>query len=142
MVRTPWARAARAPSTTAESGSSSCISSRSAAAMAAISPGPSAVTTPLAPGITTMALDPESSTTMCAVPLGPSAVCSKSVSTPACSRPSRSWAPYASSPTAPIIVTSPPAWAAATAWLAPLPPGTVRNSRPVTVSPRSGARAV
>ena len=50
------------------------------------SPGPSEVTVPLAPGITTIALDPSSSTTMCAVPLGPATVCSSSVSTPACSR--------------------------------------------------------
>lgn len=111
-------------------------------AIAAISPGPSVVTTPFAPGTTTIALDPVSSTTMCAVPLGPSAVCRRSVSTPACSRPSRSRVPYTSSPTAPIIITSPPARAAATAWLAPLPPGIVRNSLPVTVSPRPGARAV
>ena len=34
---------------------------------------------------------------------------------------------------------SAPARAAAIAWLAPLPPGIVRNSRPVTVSPRCGA---
>ncbi len=61
------------------------------------------------------------------------------MSTAQCSRVARSCAPKPSVPTAPIIATSAPARAAATAWLAPLPPGIVRKERPVTVSPRAGA---
>ncbi len=94
---------------------------------------------PFAPGTTTIALPPSSSTTMCAVPEGPSVVRRWPVSTPDVSRQERSREPKASLPTAPIIDTAPPARAAAMAWLAPLPPGIVRNSRPVTVSPRCGA---
>lgn len=94
---------------------------------------------PLAPGTTTIALPPSSSTTMCAVPVGPSTVRRWSVVTPECSRVERSRGPKPSLPTAPIIETVAPARAAAIAWLAPLPPGIVRNSLPVTVSPRRGA---
>ncbi len=66
---------------------------------------------------------------------------SRPVSTPDSSSAVRNRAPKSSVPTAPIIDTVPPARAAATAWLAPLPPGIVRNSRPLTVSPRCGAFA-
>ncbi len=86
-----------------------------------------------------MLLPPSSSTVMCAVPLAPSTVRRPPVSTPAEASAERSRTPNSSAPTAPIIATSAPQRAAATAWLAPLPPGTVRNSRPVTVSPRRGA---
>src|SRR5699024_5657042 len=43
--------------------------------------------------------------------------------------------PHASSPTLPIMDTSAPSLAAATAWLAPLPPNSVSKSVPATVSP-------
>lgn len=138
IVRTPCRRAASAPETTASSGISSWSRSASAVAMRPSSPGARAVTVPFAPGMTTIALPPSSSTTMCAVPDGPSVVRRWSVSTPECSSVDRSKLPKASAPTAPINETSAPAWAAATAWLAPLPPGIVRNSRPVTVSALRG----
>lgn len=86
-----------------------------------------------------MLLPPSSSTVMWAVPLGPSTVRRAAVSTPAAASAERSRTPNPSAPTAPIITTSPPRRAAATAWLAPLPPGTVRKARPVTVSPSRGA---
>ena len=44
-------------------------------------------------------------------------------------------------PTAAIIVTSAPSRAHATAWFAPLPPGTRANVAPPTVSPGSGSRS-
>jgi hypothetical protein len=43
-----------------------------------------------------------------------------------------------SSPMRPAITTFPPALDAATAWLAPLPPGLIRKSVPGTVSPAPG----
>ncbi len=140
-VRTPWARAASAPARTAASGISSWSSRASAEAMRPSSPGARWSTVPLAAGITTIALPPSSSTTMWAVPEEPSVVRRWSVSTPECSRVERSRVPKESLPTAPIMETVAPARAAATAWLAPLPPGIVRNSRPVTVSPCWGAFA-
>ncbi len=48
-------------------------------------------------------------------------------------------APSSSSPTAAIIRTAAPARAAATAWLAPLPPPWRSNVPPVTVSPARGS---
>ncbi len=108
-------------------------------AIRASSPASRAVTLPFAPGMTTMRLPPSSSTVMCAVPLAPSTVRRAAVSTPAAVSAERSRTPNSSAPTAPIITTFPPERAAATAWLAPLPPGTVRNARPVTVSPGRGA---
>src|SRR5581483_9793567 len=48
--------------------------------------------------------------------------------------------PKSSSPTRPSRRTCAPRRAAATAWLAPLPPPPVRRSRPETVSPGVGRR--
>ena len=50
------------------------------------------------------------------------------------------WRPSASSPTAVRKTTSAPARRAATAWLAPLPPGPVWNVPPRHVSPAAGRR--
>jgi len=50
------------------------------------------------------------------------------------------WRPNASSPTQPAIRTSAPSRAAATAWLAPLPPGVNRAAEPTTVAPGPGSR--
>src|SRR5271165_101734 len=53
-------------------------------------------------------------------------------------------APNESAPTRPIIRTAIPSrasFAAANAWLPPLPPGTVRKSRPRIVSPGIGSRS-
>ena len=44
-------------------------------------------------------------------------------STPLAANASNSWGPKASFPTRPTIITRPPIRAAATAWLAPFPPG-------------------
>jgi hypothetical protein len=49
--------------------------------------------------------------------------------------------PKASSPAQPTIAVRAPRRAAATAWLAPFPPGTVENPLPATVSPGKGSRA-
>ena len=59
----------------------------------------------------------------------------------ACSAAS-SAAPWASCPTAPSIATRAPWRAAATAWLAPLPPPSVSKPLPVSVSPGAGRRGV
>src|SRR5690606_25296279 len=75
-----------------------------------------------------------------AIPLGPSTVRNRPVSTPAASSVSRSRGANTSVPTAPRKRTRPPERLAATAWLAPLPPGTVAKSRPAIVSPGSGRR--
>src|ERR1700747_1086334 len=60
---------------------------------------------------------------------------------PSFARRSRAPSPKLSFPYAPRKVTSPPARAAATAWLAPLPPPKVLNSPPRTVSPGFGRRS-
>src|SRR6185437_632128 len=54
---------------------------------------------------------------------------------PSLASPWRNWRPKASTPSAPTRATSAPSRAAATAWLAPLPPGTVTNRSPRMVSP-------
>lgn len=82
---------------------------------------------PFAPGTTMIELPPSSSTTMCAMPLGPGTWRRPCTSTPASASVERISAPNPSSPTAPRNATSPPARAAAIAWLAPFPPGMVRN---------------
>ncbi len=85
-----------------------------------------------------MRLPPRPSTTMCATPDTPGTVRSPVTSMSFSLRSARSSAPKRSSPTAPRKATRAPARAAATAWLAPLPPGTWRKSVPVTVSPPPG----
>src|ERR1700677_2897372 len=100
------------------------------------------VSRPLAPGTITIEFSPLSSTATIARPLAQSGVVNTcETPTPFSCRPVRSRWPKASSPTRPIIVTSAPNRAAATAWLAPLPPGTSRTSRAEIVSPGRGSRA-
>ena len=61
--------------------------------------------------------------------------------TPASRSPARASSAIGSPPTAATIVTSAPSRAHATAWFAPLPPGTRANVAPPTVSPGSGSRS-
>ena len=63
------------------------------------------------------------------------------VDTPAAWRLARRSRPNASCPRQPCISTRAPARAAATAWLAPLPPGNCANLPPETVSPGAGRRS-
>ena len=65
----------------------------------------------------------------------PGVVITSSTRTPFASRLASSIGPNASSPTLPIMRTSAPSRAAATAWFAPLPPGRVAKLLPITVSP-------
>ena len=101
----------------------------------------SAVTSALAPAITTMRLAPLASTSMRAVPEMPSTCATAEPSMPSVSTTPRSQAPEASEPRAPIIDTGTPSRAAATAWLSPLPPACCSSVSPNTVSPESGIRA-
>ncbi len=78
---------------------------------------------------------------MWAVPVGTSAVARWVVSIPSAAASARNCEPNASAPTAPSIRTRAPARAAATAWLSPLPPGTVSKPWPATVSPGRGKRS-
>src|SRR5918999_1308703 len=77
---------------------------------------------------------------MRATPVGSGDVSRSSVTFDSRSSPSASSAKE-SPPTAPISVTSAPSRAHATAWFAPLPPGTRANVAPVTVSPARGSRS-
>ncbi len=100
-----------------------------------------APTSRLAPGATVMRFSPASSTEIMARPVG---VC-VTARTPAASTPSsRSAAtsrlPNSSYPTQPTRRTSAPSLAAATAWLAPFPPGVKRAAEPSTVAPGPGSR--
>ncbi len=95
----------------------------------------------LAPGATVMMFSPAWSTEIMASPVGASAV----MRTPSWPTPSsRSAAsrrrPKSSSPTQPAMRTPAPSLAAATAWLAPFPPGVNRAAEPSTVAPGSGRR--
>ena len=108
---------------------------------ASTSPAGSA-TRVLAPWATTMVFSPRASTWMNAVPVGtPASRRSHRMSTPAASRASACLRPASSSPTAPAIATRTPPRAAATAWLAPLPPHEVASSEARSVSPGSGSRS-
>ena len=95
----------------------------------------------LAPGDSTMRLSP-SQRMMVAVPVSTSSRrATKSQSTPASWSPATSTSPNASRPTAPIMHVRAPMRAAATAWLAPLPPALVIKPLPPTVSPARGIRS-
>ena len=66
---------------------------------------------------------------------------SRSSSTPACASPASASSASGSAPTAPIMRTRAPSFAAATAWFAPLPPGKRSKLEPGTVSPARGSRS-
>ena len=77
----------------------------------------------LAPRTWTMRFWADPSIPMTAMPeVWPSATATPDTSTPAFRRPSSNWGPKMSSPTCPTMAVRPPMRAAATAWLAPLPP--------------------
>ena len=95
----------------------------------------------LAPGATVMMFSPAWSTEIMARPVGALAV---TRTPPASTFSARSAAssrrPKSSSPTQPAMRTAAPSLAAATAWLAPFPPGVNRAAEPSTVAPGSGSR--
>ena len=138
----PCSLAARAARSTVARGVSSCrVTTRALAIRRAWRSMSSGASSPLAPETTTMPLRPLSSTTIRATPDDrPGTVLTAETSTWSVSSPLRSWCPKASSPTQPIIAVRAPRRAAATAWFAPLPPGTVENPPPSSVSPGTGRR--
>jgi hypothetical protein len=114
------------------------------------SPGPSGTastsadkTLALAPATTAIMFSPPALSTMIsATPVELSTTvftCERS--TPPDLNSSSALSAWTSSPTAPIITTSAPARRAASAWLAPLPPGALANDGPCTVSPGFGRRS-
>src|SRR5215204_2115959 len=106
--------------------------------VASISSGPKER---LAPGETMMVFSPSGVTVIKAEPVGtPERLSTRLASTPLSRRFFTSSSPKGSSPTLPNMATSAPRRAAATAWLAPLPPGKRESWAPVTVSPGSGRR--
>ena len=95
----------------------------------------------LAPGATTMRFSPDWSTAIMARPVGtPGTTRVRAALTPSARRAASSRRPKSSSPTQPAIRTPAPSRAAATAWLAPLPPGVKRAAEPSTVTPGAGSR--
>ena len=92
----------------------------------------------LAPEPTAMAFFPSGSTAIAAQPVVVSVVATRVRSTLANCNSFSASAASASRPTAPAMMTRAPSRAAATAWLAPLPPGSMRVVGPRTVSPGAG----
>ena len=97
-----------------------------------------------APGATVIMFSPAWSTVIIAIPVGtPAATRTPVSSTPSARSACRSAAPNSSSPTQPTIAmvmpAAPPSRAAATAWLAPLPPGAKTAAPPSTVAPGPGS---
>ncbi len=139
---TPISPAFRTAASTVASGDSSWTRTISAAANASPAASTSAAErSALAPEATEMLFSPRSSTVIKAMPEGDAgARATKRVSIPSASKAARARAPNSSSPTRATKVTRPPARAAATAWLAPLPPAAMENSPPRTVSPGRGMR--
>ena len=97
----------------------------------------------LAPEATAIWFSPPSSTTITATPVAtPSMTWVRDTSMPSLARSATARRPNSSSPIAPTKTTRAPSRAAATAWLAPFPPGWRAKLPPVTVSPGTGIRAV
>src|SRR6185436_9176079 len=93
----------------------------------------------LAPGATVIAFSALSARQMSATPLAACATRVMCSATPASRSDFSISGAKASSPNASTMrVATPPASAQATAWFAPLPPGTIASSRPSTVSPGAG----
>ena len=98
-------------------------------------------TSALTPELTTMVFSPASSTVISASPVGaPSIRCTWRASTPSSRSAASRKSPPSSPRRAPTNVTSCPRRAAATAWLAPLPPAWRCGEPPSTVSPGAGSR--
>ena len=88
-----------------------------------------------------MRFSPAWSTAIMARPVGTLVtVLTASALIPSARRAASNWRPKSSSPTQPTIHTSAPSRAAATAWLAPLPPGVNCAAEPSTVAPGPGSR--
>ena len=102
----------------------------------------SASSAPFAPSATAIWLRPSRSVQMEAQPVAwPGSTRSAVSPTPAACSPASAAAASASSPTAPIICTAAPSRAAATAWLAPLPPGCTVSRSAISVWPGIGMRS-
>ena len=99
------------------------------------------VSAAFAPDATAIMFSPPASTRIRATPVRPSTVVSPVRSMPSRSSAARARIPNASRPTAPTNAVGAPSRAAATAWLAPLPPSCSENVAPVTVSPAAGNRS-
>src|SRR5690606_329573 len=139
--RPPGARQ-RTTSTTVSSGSANCAdTTREAWKRLPAARTSCGASRPLAPGETTMLLSPDGSTVISATPVGAPPTSTPTVSTPADRCESSSSRPCASSPTRASRAVRAPSRAAATAWLAPLPPGWTARSEPSTVSPAAGRRS-
>src|SRR5690606_23632642 len=136
----PARRAARAAASTATRGTSSWSMTTAADARSRAATS-STLTSPFAPGETTMEFCPRSSTWMNATPVGRSPRSTRETSTPSRRSAATSARPWSSSPTRPARLTWAPSRAAATAWFAPLPPGWLACPCPRTVSPGRGCRA-
>src|SRR5699024_11201847 len=93
-----------------------------------------------APAMTTIEFSPSSATVTIASPVGPSTSARGERSTPASRSADSATSACASVPTAPTIATRAPRRAAATAWFAPLPPGSICPPVPCRVSPGAGWR--
>ena len=93
----------------------------------------------LAPGTMTIAFSPFADTLIKACPVGcRELILTIPVSTALSCKKARIVLPASSAPVAPIINVAAPIRAAATAWLAPLPPGKCARRRATTVSPGCG----
>src|SRR5699024_2196721 len=93
-----------------------------------------------APAMTTIEFSPSCAPVTIARPVGPSTSARCESSTPASRSADSATSAWASVPTAPTNATWPPRRAAATAWFAPLPPGSIRPPLPCSVSPGRGWR--
>nr|MCF0101958.1 hypothetical protein [Streptomyces sp. MH191] len=132
----------RTTSTTVSSGISNCAeTTREACSRPSAARTSAGVSRALAPGETTMLLSPEGSTVISATPVGAPPTSTPAVSTPDSACESSSSRPCPSSPTRASRAVRAPRRAAATAWLAPLPPGWTARSEPRTVSPAPGRRS-
>ena len=142
-MRRPRCAAQRAALMTASSGTSkpsrqTACAGGSSVATSASTMAPSRRA--LAPEATAIWFSPCSSTTIRARPVWVSSMTwQRVVSTPASLRPASALRPRSSPPTAPSIVTCAPTRAAATAWLALLPPFCWMKRLPSTVSPGPGS---
>ena len=101
----------------------------------------SAASSALAPEATAIWFSPAASTTISATPVGEDTRATPLTSMPSRANSATASAPSSSSPTAPTNATAAPSLAAATAWLADLPPPNCANRPPATVSPAAGSRA-
>ena len=119
------------------SGTSSCVSTTLAPAMAASALSTSAgASSPLAPATMMIWFSPAPSTTMCAMPDAALFVCATcAASTPKDAKLPSVDAPSESAPTLATMDTRLPRSAAATAWFAPLPPKSCSKREPSSVSP-------